>query len=324
MPARHRKPTPWRTRLAGVASFAVFGSVVALPAVAVLDDPDRDRASATLPAAAQSARALERPTPLAVSRSVDRELPAEVVAARLAASDPTATVEAKPAKRPVRLKIRWATTNLNLRGKPSTESRLLTVVDDRSKVRATGKTRRGWAEVKAGTRTGWVRAEYLAKRKPPAEKPARVLAKSGSSSGSSGSLSSSGSHGSRPTAPKASGVSGAPCPDGSAIESGMRTNTIRIYRAVCAAFPSITSWGSYRPDGNHSAGLALDIMISGDAGWAVAEYVRARARELGASEVLYSQRIWTVLRSSEGWRPFADRGSTTANHYDHVHVTAYG
>ncbi|MDQ1640746.1 MAG: hypothetical protein QOJ90_97, partial [Actinomycetota bacterium] len=28
-------------------------------------------------------------------------------------------------------------------------------------------------------------------------------------------------------------------------------------------------------------------------------------------------------RSSEGWRPMADRGSTTANHYDHVHVSVY-
>ncbi|MEP7157788.1 MAG: SH3 domain-containing protein, partial [Chloroflexota bacterium] len=37
----------------------------------------------------------------------------------------------------------------------------------------------------------------------------------------------------------------------------------------------------------------------------------------------WSQRIWSVQRSSEGWRPMADRGSTTANHYDHVHVSVY-
>jgi hypothetical protein len=30
-----------------------------------------------------------------------------------------------------------------------------------------------------------------------------------------------------------------------------------------------------------------------------------------------------VQRSSEGWRWMEDRGSTTANHYDHVHVTVY-
>jgi hypothetical protein len=39
--------------------------------------------------------------------------------------------------------------------------------------------------------------------------------------------------------------------------------------------------------------------------------------------VIWSQQIWTVDRGSEGWRYMEDRGSTTANHYDHVHVTVY-
>jgi hypothetical protein len=30
-----------------------------------------------------------------------------------------------------------------------------------------------------------------------------------------------------------------------------------------------------------------------------------------------------VERSSEGWRYMSDRGSTTANHYDHVHVSVF-
>ena len=33
--------------------------------------------------------------------------------------------------------------------------------------------------------------------------------------------------------------------------------------------------------------------------------------------------IWSVERGGEGWRGMSDRGSTTANHYDHVHVTTY-
>ena len=33
---------------------------------------------------------------------------------------------------------------------------------------------------------------------------------------------------------------------------------------------------------------------------------------------------WTVQRADDGWRWMEDRGSTTANHYDHVHVTVYG
>jgi hypothetical protein len=64
-------------------------------------------------------------------------------------------------------------------------------------------------------------------------------------------------------------------------------------------------------------------MATGSLGSAIADYVRAHAGELGVSEVIWAQRIWTVQRSSEGWRPMEDRGSTTANHYDHVHVSVY-
>jgi len=30
-----------------------------------------------------------------------------------------------------------------------------------------------------------------------------------------------------------------------------------------------------------------------------------------------------TLVAEEGWRLMPDRGSTTANHYDHVHVSVY-
>ena len=66
-------------------------------------------------------------------------------------------------------------------------------------------------------------------------------------------------------------------------------------------------------------------MISNSSvGWEMAKWVRANAKRLGVSEVIYSQKIWTVQRGSEGWRGMSDRGSATANHYDHVHVSVYG
>jgi hypothetical protein len=64
-------------------------------------------------------------------------------------------------------------------------------------------------------------------------------------------------------------------------------------------------------------------MVSGEEGYQVAEFVRKYYQELGVNYIIYSQRIWSVERSSEGWRAMSDRGSTTANHYDHVHVTTY-
>lgn len=111
------------------------------------------------------------------------------------------------------------------------------------------------------------------------------------------------------------------CTNGSSV-SGVNARAAAVHRAVCAKFPSIRNYGGYRPGGgNHTAGRAVDIMVSGSLGWRVAKYVRANAGRLGATEVIYSRNIWTTQRSSEGWRWMSDRGSVTANHYDHVHVT---
>ena len=40
----------------------------------------------------------------------------------------------------------------------------------------------------------------------------------------------------------------------------------------------------------------------------IAAWVIDHRTELGVSEVLWWQQIWTVERMSEGWRPFPDRG----------------
>ncbi|WP_100414805.1 hypothetical protein [Mumia flava] len=122
-----------------------------------------------------------------------------------------------------------------------------------------------------------------------------------------------------------SDFSGDACPSGSSVESGLVANAVAVHRAVCAEFPSVTSYGGVRSGdgGAHGTGQALDIMVTGSTGDAIADYVRANASSLGVSEVIWSQQIWTVERASEGWRAMSDRGSTTANHYDHVHVTVY-
>src|SRR6478735_1163020 len=119
------------------------------------------------------------------------------------------------------------------------------------------------------------------------------------------------------------GVSQAACASGSAVEAGITKDAIRVHRAVCALFAGVSGWGG--SGGEHSSGQALDILIpNSSVGQAIANYVRANAKALGVSEVIWSQHIWTVQRSGEGWRSMSDRGSPTANHYDHVHVTVYG
>jgi Sec-independent protein translocase protein TatA len=127
-----------------------------------------------------------------------------------------------------------------------------------------------------------------------------------------------------PAAP--AGVSQAACASGSAVEAGLTKDAIRVHRAVCALFSGVTGWGGTRGSGDfHGTGQALDIMIpNSSVGQSIANYVRANAKALGVSEVIWSQHIWTVQRSGEGWRAMSDRGSPTANHYDHVHVSVYG
>lgn len=76
---------------------------------------------------------------------------------------------------------------------------------------------------------------------------------------------------------------------------------------------------SYASD--HPLGLALDFMVSPAQGDALAAYVQANANRLGVTYIIWRQRIWSVDRSGEGWRGMEDRGSATANHMDHVHVS---
>ena len=91
----------------------------------------------------------------------------------------------------------------------------------------------------------------------------------------------------------------------------------------------IKTVGGYResatdPNG-HPAGLAADFMVPlNSAGRAqgdrLAAYAQAHASELGIDYIIWYQRIWSVARASEGWRPMEDRGSDTENHRDHVHI----
>lgn len=76
-------------------------------------------------------------------------------------------------------------------------------------------------------------------------------------------------------------------------------------------------------DSDHPLGLALDYMVGGNkaTGEALANYMQANASKFGVKYIIWYQRIWNVERSGEGWRAMEDRGSVTANHMDHVHVS---
>jgi SH3-like domain-containing protein len=216
---------------------------------------------------------------------------------RTSRSQTRATIAPKPSTKPTTASTptatlkaigsRYATAALNVRVGPGKHSAVADQLDEGSKVAITGETSGDWVQVLVDGKVGWVHSEYLSKTKP--------------------------------------GISMAPCDSGSAVETGLRDDTIRVHRAVCALW-NVESYGGLRGGGGeHALGRALDIMITDSSqGKAIAEWVRDHAKELGVSEVIWAQHIWTVQRSSEGWRMMEDRGGVTANHYDHVHVTTYG
>ncbi len=112
-----------------------------------------------------------------------------------------------------------------------------------------------------------------------------------------------------------------PCPHGS--ESGLQPDTVRVLRAVCAKFPSITRYGGRSGGGDHGTGRALDIMVKGSTGDQVASFLQQHRTELGIHYLIWKQRIWRPSTSGS-WRGMSNRGSATANHMDHVHASTYG
>ncbi|NUP79751.1 MAG: hypothetical protein HOV96_19620 [Nonomuraea sp.] len=82
---------------------------------------------------------------------------------------------------------------------------------------------------------------------------------------------------------------------------------------------TIYGYGQRDNVSDHPLGLALDFMTR--TGQPLADYARSNAARLGVHYVIWNQQIWNIDRDAEGWRPMANRGSPTANHQDHVHVS---
>ncbi len=185
----------------------------------------------------------------------------------------------------------WTTAALNLWDGPGEKAKKLGVIDPLTKVSVTGRRQLDRAQIVLDGQSRWVTAAYLAESKPEPQ----------------------------PTGPTLGGS----CSNGTSA-GGAGVNIQKVHAAVCANWPSITTYGTLLGGGgDHPLGRAVDIMVGGSTGWEVAEFVRANAAALGVNYVIHAQNIWSGQRSAEGWRSMADRGSSTANHYDHVHVSTY-
>jgi hypothetical protein len=182
---------------------------------------------------------------------------------------------------------RFAASTLEVHAAANDTSPVLATLRAGSKVAITGKTHDTWAEIMHNGLPRWVTAKELVKVMP---------------------------------------LGTSACASGSSMEAGLQPDTIKVHRAVCALFPQVTRYLGKSGGGEHRTGRAVDIMVYGDSalGYKIAAFAQKNARALGISQVIWHQHIWTVQRAGDGWRSMPNRGSATANHMNHVHVTTYG
>lgn len=188
----------------------------------------------------------------------------------------------------------WTTTALNLWTRPDGKAKKVGEIDGSEQVLITGRELGGREEIVVDGESRWVTEGYLAEEKPVA--------------GTGG----------------AAGGTGGTCTNGTSVPASVSGYIKSIHAAVCARWSAIRTYGTLRGGGgDHGTGRAVDIMVSGQTGWDIANYLRANASAFGIKYVIYAQKIWSVERGGEGWRGMSDRGSVTANHYDHVHVSVF-
>jgi hypothetical protein len=271
-----------------IGPLAVLATASAVTIGVVSADPaasDLTRLSAPTSGSASVSASVDR-APDLLTRSEDRvkaSLSRELPPAFMSKAAVTAAVRGAS-------KRQWTTDDLNLWNQPGDKAKLLGELAQAKSVLVTGRQMWGRTEIVVQGKARWVTDGYLSDDKPLAA---------------------------------AAGLSMEPCPDGS-VEDGLTDGAVYVYRSVCHAFPQITSYGGWDAHGEHSSGKALDIMTSDvGLGTAIAEFLQSHASELHLYDVIWRQHIWTPVRASEGWRLMPNRGSATANHFDHVHVSVY-
>ncbi len=189
-----------------------------------------------------------------------------------------------------------------VRAQASAEAAELGQLAAGAKVSVTDKTEGDFRQVSYDGKVGYVLASQLGDKAPAPVAKATASAKASSTA-------------------KASTYSGSTTYSGKSV-LGLRPSAMVVYNAVMAQW-KVPSVGGYRASSlsNHQLGLAIDFMVYNDTsmGNAIAAYLIANASTFNIDHIIYRQRIWTPY--SPTWRAMANRGSATANHMDHVHVS---
>lgn len=132
----------------------------------------------------------------------------------------------------------------------------------------------------------------------------------------------------------------ATAPNSAGIPAGLTTSGIdrlnanarAVFDHVVANYPRIRTIYGWRASSDYSSdhpnGRALDLMIANwsdpanaEHGWEIARYFQANASRFNITYIIYRQQLWNASYPARGWRAMEDRGSVTANHYDHIHIS---
>jgi uncharacterized protein YgiM (DUF1202 family) len=192
---------------------------------------------------------------------------------------------------------RYATADLTIRTTSGSDFVDLGDIARGTKISITGVKKNERAQIIWDGAVRWVTAQYLSKSKPS----------SGGGSGGGGNAS-------------------------PGVEKGLKPNALKVLAAVRKNWPQIRTIGGVHPDPlpDHPSGRALDLMLPGyktkagkKLGHDMSRWLEKRHDELGINYIIYDQHIWNVQRDREGWRPMGGRGSDSANHKNHVHVTVF-
>ena len=123
-------------------------------------------------------------------------------------------------------------------------------------------------------------------------------------------------------------------------EARMQPTAILAGRCAARLWPELPVIGGWRPSDpypDHPSGRALDLMLpdgcsmepaNAGIGDAMATFFMRNAKALKVQYIIWEQRIWNAETENpkplNDWRMMGSRGSCTANHIDHVHVSFIG
>ncbi|GEM_PF-1197060 len=206
----------------------------------------------------------------------------------------------------------YTTDHVNLRTGPGLGYQVVRVLPTNTKITLTGTTQDSWSQVDDGGTLRWISTAYLADQPVTV----RTSATAGSAQG--------------PAAPANGAAAGTLNFGGSSGLDQIREGAKIIVREVRQKYPQINTIYGWRHDPlpDHPSGRAIDIMMprganDAELGNEIAAWLQANADRLDIEYLIWRQQIW-INGQGSGWTWMADRGSITANHYDHIHITING